>query len=67
MFIWVIDNFMCLDREVLSLSESKKKSTVENTPTAKIDTGNGCEHERITRSEEEGFYSSCGQAFIRIS
>jgi hypothetical protein len=51
----------------MSLAELKKKGTIENTSTQKTNSSAGSEHENTARSEEEGFYSSCGQAFIRIS
>ncbi|SDF35841.1 hypothetical protein SAMN04488589_0457 [Methanolobus vulcani] len=57
---------MCLDREVLSLPELKKKHINNNESTQKTDVSSGFEYERVVRCEEEGFYSTCGQAFIRI-
>jgi hypothetical protein len=55
------------DKEGMSLAELKKKGTIETTSTQKTNSSAGSEHENTARSEEEGFYSSCGQAFIRIS
>nr|WP_321497593.1 hypothetical protein [uncultured Methanolobus sp.] len=51
----------------MSLPELKKKAIVENTSTQRTEVGASAEHEKITRSEAEGFYSVCGQAFIRVS
>jgi hypothetical protein len=48
------------------LAELKKKGVIENASTQKTDSSTGSEYEHIARPEEEGFYSSCGQAFIRI-
>ncbi|WP_321430593.1 hypothetical protein [uncultured Methanolobus sp.] len=48
------------------MAELKKKGITENASTQKTNSNTGSKHEHTAQSEEEGFYSSCGQAFIRI-
>ncbi|WP_154717768.1 hypothetical protein [Methanolobus vulcani] len=48
------------------MPELKKKHINNNESTQKTDVSSGFEYERVVRCEEEGFYSTCGQAFIRI-